>query len=192
MHATSTRRVSPEGSFKQRVIALFGHQLGRSARRAHHLRALAGTELDVVHRGAGGNVLERQRIADQDVRLGPTHDRLPYLQADRLNDVALFAVQIIHQRDARGAVGIVLDRGHFAGHAELVPLEVDQAQLLLMATAMVTDGQIAGIAAAARALLDCQQRLVGRFVVMSSFTRVVWKRSVGVIGLYVLIGIFFF
>jgi len=32
--------------------------------------------------------------------------------------------------------------------------------------------------------------LCGRFVVMSSFTRVVWKRSVGVIGLYVLIGIF--
>src|SRR5580692_10278555 len=32
--------------------------------------------------------------------------------------------------------------------------------------------------------------LWGRFVVMSSFTSVVWKRSVGVIGLYVLIGIF--
>jgi hypothetical protein len=33
--------------------------------------------------------------------------------------------------------------------------------------------------------------LCGRLVVMSSFTREVWKRSVGVIGLYVLIGIFF-
>src|SRR5580704_5041140 len=32
--------------------------------------------------------------------------------------------------------------------------------------------------------------LCGSFVVMSSFTSVVWKRSVGVIGLYVLIGIF--
>src|ERR1700684_379242 len=32
--------------------------------------------------------------------------------------------------------------------------------------------------------------LGGRFVVMSSFTRDVWKRNVGVIGLYVLIGIF--
>src|SRR5271168_341938 len=32
--------------------------------------------------------------------------------------------------------------------------------------------------------------LCGRLVVISSFTRVVWKRSVGVIGLYVLIGIF--
>ena len=58
-----------------------------------------------------------------------------------------------------------------------------------MAAAMVTDGQVARIAAAAGALLDCQQRLVRPFVVMSSFTSEVWKRSVGVIGLYVLIGI---
>ena len=34
--------------------------------------------------------------------------------------------------------------------------------------------------------------LYGRSVVRSSFTSDVWKRSVGVIGLYVLIGIVFF
>src|SRR5580704_16160911 len=38
--------------------------------------------------------------------------------------------------------------------------------------------------------LTASNGLCGRFVVMSSFTRDVWKRSVGVIGLYVLIGIF--
>src|SRR5271170_4254599 len=38
--------------------------------------------------------------------------------------------------------------------------------------------------------LTASNGLCGLFVVMSSFTRVVWKRSVGVIGLYVLIGIF--
>src|ERR1700761_6512487 len=37
--------------------------------------------------------------------------------------------------------------------------------------------------------LTASSGLWGRLVVMSSFTRDVWKRSVGVIGLYVLIGI---
>ena len=122
-----------------------------------------------MNRCSGGDILERQRIADQDVRLGPAHDRLPYLQPYRLNDVALLTIQVIHQRDARGAVGIVFDRGHLAGHAKLVPLEVDQAQLLLMATTMVTYRQVARIAAAPGALLDRQQRLVraiGRNVVV--------------------------
>src|ERR1700677_1179922 len=38
--------------------------------------------------------------------------------------------------------------------------------------------------------LTAKSGLCGRSVVMSLFTRVVWKRNVGVIGLYVLIGIF--
>jgi len=44
-----------------------------------------------------------------------------------------------------------------------------------MSAALVADGQVARIAASAGALLD----------------REVWNRSVGVIGLYVLIGIVF-
>src|SRR5580704_12948462 len=38
--------------------------------------------------------------------------------------------------------------------------------------------------------LTAKSGLCGRLVVMSSFARDVWKRNVGVIGLYVLIGIF--
>src|SRR5271156_2714676 len=40
------------GQLQERVVALFGHQLGRGPCRAHHLRAFAGTELNVVDRGA--------------------------------------------------------------------------------------------------------------------------------------------
>ena len=57
----------------------------------------------------GGNVLQRQRVADQNVGVRPAHDLLPDLQPDRLNDVALLAVRIVHQRDARAAVRIVLN-----------------------------------------------------------------------------------
>ena len=91
---------------------------------------------------------------------GPAHHRLSNLQANRLNDVALLAVRIADQRDARGAVRIVLDRRHLARYAVLVALEVNQAQLLLVAAAMMTDGQVARVAASAGALLDRQQRLV--------------------------------
>ena len=56
---------------QQRIVAFLGHQLRRSTGRAYHLRALARAKLDVVHRGAGGNVLERQRIADQNVGFRP-------------------------------------------------------------------------------------------------------------------------
>ena len=58
------------------------------------------------------------------------------------------------------AVRIVLDRRDLARNAELVALEVDEAQLLLVPAAVVAHGQVAGVAAAAGALLDCQQRLV--------------------------------
>ena len=89
---------------QQRVVAFLRHQLRLSSGRARHLRALARPQLDVVHRGAGGNVLQRQRIADQDVGLRTADDLLRPPSADRLQDVALLAVGIVQQRDARRAV----------------------------------------------------------------------------------------
>ena len=52
---------------QQRLVAFAGNQLRLRACRARHLPALARLQLDVVHHGAGRNVLQRQRVADQDV-----------------------------------------------------------------------------------------------------------------------------
>ncbi len=123
---------------------------------------MPGLQLDRVHRGAGGNVPERQRVADQNVGLGARADRRAHLQPNRLQDVALLAVRVMHQRNARRAAWIVLDRRHFARHSELLALEIDEAQLLLVAAAVVADGQVARVAASAGALADRQQRLVRR------------------------------
>src|SRR6266481_3943933 len=41
----------------QRVLAFLGHQLGRTAGRAHHLRPLAGLQLNVVNSGTRRNIL---------------------------------------------------------------------------------------------------------------------------------------
>ena len=139
-----------------------------------------------------GNVLQRQRVADQNVGVRPAHDLLPDLQPDRLNDVALLAIRIVHQRDARAAVRIVLDRRDRARNAVLVALEVDEAQLLLVAAALVANGQAARRVAAASALLTASSGLCGLSVVRSSFTSFVWKRRIGVIGRNDLIGMLLF
>src|SRR5439155_26644525 len=47
-------------------------------------------------------------------------------------DVRLDAVLVLDQRDARGAVRIVLDADHDRGHARLGALEVDLAIALLV------------------------------------------------------------
>src|SRR5262249_44065618 len=54
------------GEAHLRVAALARHQLGAGARRAHHLPALAGAQLDVVHLRAEGDLLQRQRVARVD------------------------------------------------------------------------------------------------------------------------------
>src|SRR4051812_10397652 len=122
---------------EQSPFAFLCDQLCLSTGGAHHLRAFAGLELDVVHRGAGRDVFQRKRIADQDVRVWTANDLLPDLQSDGLQDVALFAVRIIQQSDARRAVGIVLDGSDGRGNAGLIALEVDRADLALVSTAAV-------------------------------------------------------
>jgi hypothetical protein len=59
-----------------------------------------------------------------------------------------------------------------------------------VSAALVADGQVAYVAAPVRCFTT-SSGLYGFAVVRSSLTSEVWKRSVGVIGLYVLIGIVF-
>ena len=77
--------------------------------------------------GAGRDVLERQGIADQNVGFGAGGDGCADLQTIGRNDVALFAIRIMQQRDARRAVGIVFDRGDLRRNAGFVALEIDDA-----------------------------------------------------------------
>ena len=65
----------------------------------------------------------------------PGDDRVADLQADRLQDVALLAVGVGQQRDARRAVRVVLDRRHLRRNVALVALEVDDAVHPLVAAA---------------------------------------------------------
>src|SRR5690606_20367356 len=104
---------------------------------------------------------QRHRIADPHVGAGTRDYGVTLRESPGMQDVALLAVGIHQQGDARGAVRIVFDLGHTGRNPELVALEIDSPVLLLVAATAVADGDMALVVAAAAALLRLQQALLG-------------------------------
>src|SRR5882762_6602859 len=77
-----------------------------------------------------------------------------------MDDVALFAIGVMQERNVRAAIGVVFDGRHLRGHADFVAPEVHLAVLLLVATAAMPDHDFAVIVAAARAFFRLQQSLL--------------------------------
>src|SRR6476646_10868288 len=92
-----------------RVRAVLGDELHAGTGRAGDLRAAAGPELDGVDDRTDRDVAQRQVVAGLDVGRGAVLHGVALLQLRRREDVALLAVRVVQQRDARGAVGVVLD-----------------------------------------------------------------------------------
>src|SRR6516165_1244146 len=91
------------GRHAQRGVAgLLGQQLDAGARGAGDLRAATGTQLDGVDDRTGRDRPQRQRVAGLDVGARPVLHAVALRQALRRQDVALLAVQVVEQRDARG------------------------------------------------------------------------------------------
>src|SRR6476619_3287837 len=130
--------------------ALLGDQLRRVAGGAGDLRAATGPELDAVDGRADRDVAQRQVVAGLDVGADPGFDRRALAEALRRDDVALLAVGVVQQREARGAVGVVLDVRDLRRDAVLVvATEVDHAVGTLVATTLVPGGDPALVVAAA-------------------------------------------
>src|SRR5258705_8646747 len=77
-----------------------------------------------------------------------------------MQDVALLAILVLDQRNARRAIRIVLDLTHRRRHAVLVALEVDNPVHALVATADAAHGDVAVIIAAAAPGERLHQRLL--------------------------------
>ena len=107
-----------------------------------------------------GDLAQRQAVAGLDVGLGARHDRVAHGEALRAQDVGLGAVHVVEQGDAGGAVRVVLDRGDLGRHAVLATLEVDDAILALVATALVTGRHAAVVVAASLLGQRLEQRLL--------------------------------
>src|SRR5690606_22554658 len=111
-HAPGLARGHDQGG----VTAFFVGQPGRGARRATHLGAAAGVQLDRVHVHARRDVAEGHAVAHRrlDGRVGGAEDLVAVLEALGGEDVALDAVGVLDQGDVAGAVGVVLDPDHGA------------------------------------------------------------------------------
>src|SRR5438045_6682340 len=114
------------------VVALFRHDLRARTGAAAQLAALADLELDVVHRGTQRDLEQRHCVAGADVRSGTGNHAVADVQAFRRQGVALLAVAVMQQHDARGPVRIVLDARDARGNTELVAPEVDAPVLPLV------------------------------------------------------------
>src|SRR5688572_9358496 len=146
-----------------RVGAVLRHEANGGAGGAGHLGTAAGAELDRVDHGTGRDVAQRQVVARLDVGVGTRLDGVALRQLVRREDVALRAVDVVEQRDACSAVGVVLDVSDLGRHAVLVvATEVDHAVLALMATTDVTRRDAALVVAAAGLRQRTEQRLLGR------------------------------
>ena len=143
--------------------ALLRQQLHGGTGGAGELRAAAGPQLDRVDRRTDRDVAQRQVVARLDVGPGAVLDPVALLQAARRDDVALLAVRVVQQRDARGAVRVVLDVRDLGRHAVLVvTTEVDHSVGALVAAALVANGHTTGVVTAALAVQRADQRLLRR------------------------------
>ena len=143
------------------VGAVLGDELHAGAGRAGDLRAAAGPKLDGVDGRTGRDVAQRQVVARLDVGVGARLDRVALLELRRRDDVALGAVHVVEQRDARGAVGVVLDVRDLRRHAVLVvATEVDDTVGALVAAALVTDRHATLRVTAALGVQRADQRLL--------------------------------
>src|SRR5919202_991716 len=142
------------------VVAFAGHQLRSTPGRAHQLGPTAGIQLDVVHGRAQRDVAQGQAIADADLGIRSAHQAIADLEAIGRRDVALLAIFIEQQRDARRAVGVVLDGRHTGRHAVFVALEVDEAVQALVPAAAVAGRYASLVVAAGLRLEGTQERLV--------------------------------
>src|SRR6476620_7539178 len=149
-------RRQPDGG----ELAFLGQQLGRDAGGADDLATLAGHQLDVVDRRAERDVGQRQCVADARLGLRTGDDDVTDLEAVRQQHVALLAVAVVEQPDARRPVGVVLARGQPRGDAQLVALEVDLAVVLLLPAAAMANGQPTRVVAPGAAGLRLEQGLV--------------------------------
>src|SRR5687768_10101894 len=150
------------GKTQRGPVALTRDQLCADARGTDHLAALAFLQLHVVDHGAEGDLRQREGIAHQDVGVLAGGDHRAHCQAVRREDVALLAVDVVQQRDVRGAVRVVLDRRDLRGDPALVALEVDVAILLLVPAADEPRRDPAFAVAAARLRLALGEGLLGR------------------------------
>ena len=143
------------------VLAFFRHELRGAARGADHLAAFAGHHLDVMDQSTDRDERSGRALPGLMSAVSLEHDHVADFEADRPQHVALVAIGVMHQGDARRAIRIVLDRRDLAGNAVFVALEVNDAVQRLVAAGGIDRRAPALVVPPAAVLVGPQQRLFG-------------------------------
>ena len=137
----------------QRVVAparvRLLEQLGGGTGGTHVLRAVAGLELNARDGGADGDVAQTHRVAGLDLdRVGARGgDAVAGVEALGREDVLHAAVGILHERDVRVAVWVVLKTADDARHVGDHAAKVDETVTATHAAAAVADSDAAVVVA---------------------------------------------
>ena len=156
-HAAHLRR----GHAQNGVLAFLTHELDRSTSGASQRSTLAGLQLNCMDEGTNRDVSQSKRVAGLNVGLRARHNHVADLQAFRVKDVALLAINVMEKSDTGGTVRVVLDGSDLGGDAVLVALEVDDTVTTLHAAALMTGGDATLVVATGLLRQRRKQRLLG-------------------------------
>ena len=92
---------------------------------AAKLPAATGPHFDIMNRRSGRNPTQRHAITDVRLTLGAAHHRVAGRNAFGSQNVSLFTVGIVQQRNSRRTVGIVFDVSDLRRNRILISLEID-------------------------------------------------------------------
>ena len=178
------------GERNLRPAGFAGHQCGARAGATAETTAAASLQFDVVDRRAQRDLRQRQAVADGRRCFISAHHHVARFQTVRGNDVALFTVYVVEQRDAGRAIWIVLNRIDLRRNAVLVATEVDKPIAALMATTTVPRRDFALVVAAVGPDLGRSSDFSGLAPgVSSAKSLTVAPRRPGDVGLYLRIPI---
>ena len=122
------------------VLALACNKLHRGPGGTRNLRAFARLQFNAVNHGTARYIAQRQTVARLDRRRRTRLQNLASLYTLWRYDIATLTIGEQQQRDVCGAVGVILKALHLGGNRILVTLEINNAIVLLVATANVTRG----------------------------------------------------
>src|SRR5690554_248158 len=141
------------------IVAVFGYDLSKSAGAASNLPTTTFLELDVVNHATQRNVLQRNSIANGYFSFRTAHELGAHFQSFRSDDIALFAIHIVQERNAGCAIRIIFNACHFGRNPDLITLEINDAIVLTMSATTMTASDAATIVASAGLGFGFEKRL---------------------------------
>jgi hypothetical protein len=142
-------------------ITIFRHDLCSVAGTSDQFSTLADPHFDIVNLHTGGNRRKRHRIANLRLTDSATLNTIASLNTQRRQNIPLFAISVMKQRDEAIPVRIVLNSCDLRGNSVFGTLKVNKAiDLPSAATAKPARGN-AVMVSAAGFLYPLAERLLG-------------------------------